>query len=77
MEFVLALRIKNKILNNVNFKKNLKRTRTFEAEPADRFVCSIHPSNPYCCDMMLISLIILCVALFWILYRSVEFFDNI
>lgn len=66
-----------KYFKNDNFKKNVQKTGALKAELADGFVCNLHFINLNRCVMMLVSLILLCVVLFWMLYKSVEFFDKI
>ncbi|ASK32160.1 hypothetical protein CEY12_19585 [Chryseobacterium sp. T16E-39] len=77
MDSFLALGIKNKIFQNDYFKKNIQKTGSFEVELADGVVCTIYPINLNYKDMMLISLVLLCAVMFWLLYKSVEFFDKI
>ena len=77
MDFILALTVQNKILKNDSFKKNVQKTGAPGIQPADCFVCSLHHSNFNYSGMMTIGLILLCAGMFWLLYKSVEFFDQI
>lgn len=49
----------------------------FKAEATYSSLCAVYFINPNCCRMMLLILIVLSAVLFWISYKSVEFFDKI
>ncbi len=67
----------NKIFKNDNFRKNVQKTGACFLKPADGLVCSTHSFNPNDKNMMLSGLVLLCAVMFWLLYKSVEFFDRI
>lgn len=73
----MAYSIQIKYSKNDNFKKNVQKTRAFKMEFTDRIVCPSYLINLNDFNMMLISLILLGAVMFWILYKSVEFFDKI
>lgn len=66
-----------KYFKNDNFKKNIQKTEALSMELADSSLCNFYPINLNYIDMMLVALILLCAVMFWILYKSVDFFDKI
>ena len=67
----------NKIFKNDNFRKNVQKTGARFLKPADGLVCNAHSFNLNNKNMMLLGLVLLCAVMFWLLYKSVEFFDRI